>query len=362
MLNLFYSQVPPVSLKYEEIKCKRVLANYGIIDTQFWTNYCFDPYVNCEINCIYCHTSAHKCNLSRDFYSCIYAKTNAPQVLAKELESFKRKGVVRLSGNTDPYQPAEEKYRITRQILEVLENHNWPFAIGTKSDLILRDLDLISNAAQESRCCVSLTITTLDEKLARMLEPNAPSPKRRLDTVKRLSDNGINVGVWLVPLIPYITDSNENMSRIVESAVENGAKFILTGMLDMRGAIRFKKFLEENFAQFLPYYETLYEGRAMKPACGDIDETYLYTTYRRFISLCQKHKMLRYIPHFYTRKQALLFYIRNFSRFNGTPIFELTQLLNLMFPTKEFLQNIRVRFGNSKIGQTFLETFGYFPH
>ena len=351
-----------MSLKYEEVSCKSVLGNFGILDTQFWTNYCFDPYINCEFNCVYCHTAAHKCDSSRDFYASVYAKTNAPQVLAKELASFKRKSVLRLSGNTDPYQQAEKKYRITRQILEVLEEHNWPFAIGTKSDLVLRDLDLLSRASKKSRCCVSLTITTLDEKLAKLLEPNAPSPKRRLETVKQLSDNGITVGVWFIPLIPYVTDPKENMEGVVGAAVENGAKFVLSGMLDMRGSVRFKRFLEENFAQFAQEYERLYEGRAMRPACGDIDESYLYTTYRRFISVCQKYKMPKYIPHFYTRQQALLFYIRNFSRFRGTPLFEFTQILNLMFPSKEFLQTIRVRFGDNPLGKGVLAALGYFPH
>ena len=108
-----------MSLKYEEISCKSVLGNFGILDTQFWTNYCFDPYVNCEINCLYCHTAAHKCDLSRDFNSCIYAKTNAPQVLARELNWVKRKGVVSMGIAMDPYQPAEKKFCITQQILEV---------------------------------------------------------------------------------------------------------------------------------------------------------------------------------------------------------------------------------------------------
>jgi DNA repair photolyase len=351
----------PKPPKYEEINCKSVFGKFGILDTQFWTSYCFDPYNNCEFNCVYCHAAAHKCDGSRDFSAPVYVKRNAPQVLNKELSSFKRKGVVRLSLSTDPYQPAEEKYGVTRQILEVLKQHNWPFAIGTKSDLILRDLDLISQASQKSWCCVGITITTLDEKLAKLLEPNAPSPKKRLEAVRKLSDAGIKVGVWLIPLIPYVTDTEQNMSQVIEAAVDNGAKFVLSGMLDMRGSVRFTKFLEEHFEQIAPRYKTLYEGRPTHPSCGNMNEAYLYSAYERFISLCQKYKVENYIPHFYSRKQALLFYTHNFSRFEGAPFFGLTQSLNFLFPSKEVLQTIQIRFGERKLGKRVLKTLGYFP-
>lgn len=354
--------MPPMPIKYEEISCKSVLSNFGILDTRFWTSYCFEPYNNCEFNCVYCHAGTHKYDGFRDFSTPVYVKTNAPQVLAIELTKLKRKGVVRLSGNTDPYQPAEEKYRVTEQILEVLKEHNWPFAIGTKSDLILRDLNLISQASEKNWCCVALSITTLDENLAKLLEPNAPSPKRRLEAVRRLSDEGITAGVWLIPLIPYVTDSDENMARVVEAAVESGARFVLGGMLDMRGSVRFKRFLEEHFAQLVPRYERLYKGRRACPSCGDMDESYLYGVYSRFISLCQRYGVQRYVPHFYTRKQALLFYVRNFSRFRGTPVFESTQLLNFLFPFQEFLQTVLIKFGDWNLSRRFLEVLRYFPH
>jgi DNA repair photolyase len=310
---------------------------------------------------VYCHAAAHKYDGSREFSAPVYVKTNAPQVLTKELSTFKRKGVVRLSLSTDPYQPGEEKYRVTRQVLEVLKEHAWPFAIGTKSDLILRDLDLISQASKKSWCCIALTVTTLDENLAKRLEPNAPPPQRRLEAVRRLSDEGIMVGVWLIPLIPYVTDSDQNMSQVIEAAVENGARFVLTGMLDMRGSVRFTKFLKENYAQLATKYERLYEGRPTHPSCGNMDEAYLYSAYQRFISLCQRYKVENYIPHFYSRKQAFLFYIRNFSKFKGTPFFELNQSLNFLFPSKEVLQTIQIRFGERALSKGVLKALGYFP-
>ena len=134
--------------RYEEIACKSVLGSFGILDTRFWTKHCFDPYNNCEFSCVYCNTGTSRHNGLRNFFTPVYAKVNAPQVLARELTWLKRKGVVNMGLATDPYQPAEKKYCLTKQILEVLKEHNCPFAIGTKSDLILRDLDLISEASE----------------------------------------------------------------------------------------------------------------------------------------------------------------------------------------------------------------------
>ena len=126
-MKLKRDSMPPEAAKYKEINCKSVLGTFEMLKTQFWTSYCFDPYNNCEFNCMYCHTSAQKYEGSRDFSVPVYAKTNAPQILAKELSAFKRKGVVRLSLSTDPYQPAEKKYQITRQLLQVLNENGSAF-------------------------------------------------------------------------------------------------------------------------------------------------------------------------------------------------------------------------------------------
>ena len=347
--------------KYEEIACKRVIDSFGILGTRFWTRHCFDPYINCEFNCAYCDSGTQNREDFPDSSAPVYVKSNAPQVLAKELSGLKRKGVVNLGVHTDIYQPVEEKYRVSRQILEVLKEHNCPFAIGTKSDLVLRDLNLICEAAEKSWCCVSFSITTLDEKLARLLDPNAPSPKRRLEAIRRFSDEGIMTGIWLSPVIPYITDNYENMAGVIEAAVENGARFVLGGGLDMRDPIRFKRFLEEYFPEMTARYKGLYKW-ADKPKLHYPDEFYLYDLYKKFISICQKYGVENYLPHFYNRRQAWLFYVRNFSQFGGTPVFELTQLLNYLSPSKELLQRFNISFRDGDLSRGILRALGYFPH
>ena len=143
--------------EFKETNCKSALDSVGIIGTRLWTRHCFDPYINCQFNCVYCNmgTWRHQNNKS-SVPVCV--KINAPRVLARELDRLKMKGVVSLGVATDVYQPAEEKYRLTRKLLEVLKEHNCPFAIGTKSDLVLRDLDIISEASKKLWCNVSFSI------------------------------------------------------------------------------------------------------------------------------------------------------------------------------------------------------------
>lgn len=350
-----------MSIKYKEIACKSVLGNLGILNTRFWTKHCFDPYNNCEFNCVYCNTATSRHIGFKNFSAPVYAKVNAPHVLTRELACLKRKGIVSMGLAMDPYQPAEKKYRITQQILNVLKEHNCPFAIGTKSDLILRDLDLISQASQKSRCCVSLSITTLDEELAKLLEPNAPSPKRRLEVLKKFSNAGVTTGVWLSPIIPYVTDSDENMERVIEASVKNGAKFVLGGALDMRNPVGFNRFLEEHFPWLIPKYNRLYTGKDRTYTYYP-DEFYLYGLYKRFVTLCQKYGVESYMPHFHTRKQAMLFYVRNFSWSSGASVSELIPVLNYLPPTQELLQTVQLRCGNWRFSKSFLKALHYFPH
>lgn len=348
-------------VRYETIECKNVLKSLGILATRFWTRFSFDPYVNCELNCTYCNTGVgSNFNNEKDIPT-VYAKVNAPEILGKELDLAKRKAVFNMGVMVDPYQPAEEKYRITRKILEVLREHGCPFALGTKSDLILRDLDLIAEASEEVHCCIALSITTMDEKLAKLLEPNAPSPKKRLEVVNKLSREGVMVGVWLTPIIPQITDNDANITSVVKAAKENEAKFILGGALDMRASHKFQSFLKEHFTPHLSYYEKLYNWKNETSEYYPMD-FYLWKLYKKFISICQASGIERYIPHFHTRKQALLFYLQNFSRFKNSPIFELTQIFNYLPLSQDFLQIMQIRYGNNAFGKNFLKMSRYFPH
>jgi DNA repair photolyase len=347
--------------EYLKKDCKSVLGDTGILNTRFWTRHCFDPYDNCEFNCVYCNKATKRRQNSRNKSFPVYVKTNSVNLLTKELDRLKKKGIVSMGLLMDPYQPAEKKYHLTRRILKVLKDYDCPFAIGTKSDLILRDLDLIAEASKRPGCCVSLSITTLDEDLAKLLEPNAPSPKRRLEVVKELSNAGVTTGIWLSPIIPYITDSDENISSVIKGAVKNGAEFVLGGVLDMRNPVGFKLFLEEHFPRLIPKYDRLYKWRD-KSLTYYPNESYLYYLYKRFVSVCKRQGVENYMPHFQTRKQALLFFMRNLSWLNGEPVSELIPLLNYFPPAHELLQIIQLKCGDWSVGKSFLKAMRYFPH
>jgi len=185
-----------------------------------------NPYKGCEHGCVYCFARQTHAYLGLspglDFETKIFSKPDAPGLLRRELA---RRGyrcrVLALGANTDPYQPVERRLGITRGILEVLAEHNHPVSVVTKSDLVLRDLDLLAPLAQERLASVHVSITTLDLDLARRMEPRAPIPPRRLGAIRALAAAGVPVGVLASPMIPGLNDAE--LDRILEAAAEAGA-------------------------------------------------------------------------------------------------------------------------------------------
>ena len=257
-------------VEFEEIKAKSVLNRYKYRDNWFWCRYSINPYRGCQFACNYCDAITEKYLVherAEDFSRIIYVKTNAPELLGKEIKKAKR-DVVAMSGVTDPYQPAERKYEITRRILEVLNDNKFPVHIGTKSDLVLRDLDLLSEIAKNSWCAVTFTITTFREYLLSVLEPFAPTSEKRLEAMKRLNEAGVQAGVDFTPIIPYILDDEENIREVVEKASSAGAKYILPGAgmsLRSNQRTRFIQLLKEYWPDLMPKYETLYGNQESPP-------------------------------------------------------------------------------------------------
>ncbi|PHP67072.1 radical SAM protein [Zhengella mangrovi] len=185
-----------------------------------------NPYRGCEHGCVYCFarpTHAYMgLSAGLDFESRLFAKPDAPRLLAHELG---KKGyeprTIAIGTNTDPYQPIEKKWRVMREILEVLEAANHPVGIVTKSALVTRDIDILSRMAAKGLAKVALSVTTLDHRLSRTMEPRAASPARRLETMKQLSEAGIPVSVMAAPLVPGLND--HEVERILDSARAAGA-------------------------------------------------------------------------------------------------------------------------------------------
>ncbi len=211
-----------------------------------------NPYQGCEHGCVYCYARPSHAfiglSAGLDFETRIFAKTNAAALLRAELNRpAYRPAHIALGANTDPYQPAERKLEITRDILHTLADFNLPVAITTKSALVVRDIDILAPMAARGLARVFISLGTLDNGLARILEPRANSPARRLEAIRRLADAGIPVGVFTSPLIPGLND--KEMEKILEAAVQAGATqanyVILRLPLEVRDL--FVEWLEHHF-------------------------------------------------------------------------------------------------------------------
>ena len=232
-----------------------------------WT---INPYRGCEFGCKYCYARyTHEFMEiwdGRDFERKIYAKVGAPELLRAELRAAKERGLpIALGTATDPYQPAEKQFKITRRLLEVFaEFRGLEFSITTKSVLILRDLDLLGVVSKRHRFSVHLTVTTLDERLARLLEPKAPPPAKRLEAVRGLAEAGIHVGVNAMPILPGLNDSPAALESLPRAVAGAGAKFLYGSVLFLMPSAmkQFMPFMEEEFPRLVKQYRKLYAHSA----------------------------------------------------------------------------------------------------
>jgi DNA repair photolyase len=234
-----------------------------------WT---INPYRGCEFACKYCYARyTHEFMEMRDgldFEQKIYVKQHAASLLRQELRHVKPGETIAIGTATDPYQPAERKFEVTRGILEELALHSGlDLGIVTKSNMVLRDLDLLEQVARNNRLSVSLTITTLDADLARILEPRAPRPDLRLDAVRRLSQAGIRTGVSCCPVLPGLTDSPRNLEFVVRATAEAGGSYVFANPLFLKpcSAAVFLPFLEKEFPKLAESYRHRYAQRAFLP-------------------------------------------------------------------------------------------------
>ena len=231
-----------------------------------WT---VNPYRGCEFACKYCYARyTHEYMELRDplsFERQIYVKQHVAEQTRRDLKRVKPGEEIAIGTATDPYQPAERRYRATRSILEALaECRGLEIGLITKSTLILRDAELLREISQRSKLHVTLTVTTLHTELARILEPRAPRPDLRLDTLRQLALLGIRAGVSCAPVIPGITDSPRDLDALVRAAREAGASFLFANPLNLRPCsfAVFMPFLEEEFPALVAQYRERYGKRA----------------------------------------------------------------------------------------------------
>jgi DNA repair photolyase len=232
-----------------------------------WT---INPYRGCEFGCRYCYARyTHEfMGLTRweDFEEKIYMKRDAARTLERELASARVRGQsIALGTATDPYQPAERRFRVTRSLLTVLaQAQGLRLSITTKSDLVTRDIDLLRRIALRNSVHVNLTVTTLDRRLARLLEFRAPTPDLRLTAVRTLRDAGLAAGVTLSPILPEITDTPDNLESVVAAAQAHGATHLFWNVLFLKPSAQaaFYPLLEQHFPHLAERYAVRFSRSA----------------------------------------------------------------------------------------------------
>ncbi len=235
-----------------------------------WT---INPYRGCEFACKYCYARyTHEFMEMRDgvdFERKIYVKQHAAELLRQELRRVKPGEEIAIGTATDPYQPAEKRFEVTRAILEEMARHRGlEIGIVTKSNLVLRDIELLREVGRANRVAVSVTVTTMDAELARVLEPRAPRPDLRMEAVRKLNEAGVRAGVSCAPVLPGITDSAPGLDAVVQAAAEAGARHIFANPLFLKpcSAAVFLPFLQESFPELVESYRKRYGEKAFLPA------------------------------------------------------------------------------------------------
>jgi len=245
-----------------KIRAKTLLSHVKHPDTFFGLKYNMNLYRGCQHRCIYCD-SRSECYQIEDFDGEVLVKVNAIELLRKELASKRVKGVIGLGSMNDPYMPLEAEFNLAGRALEVIAEFGFPVHIITKSDLVLKDLETLHRISRVY-ATVSFTITTADDDLAAKVEPLAPRPSARLAAMRVLADNGIQTGVTMMPILPFIEDTEENLAAIVEKAAAAGASYILPSMgMTMRDRQRayYYRQLDRLFPGLRETYQRVYGDR-----------------------------------------------------------------------------------------------------
>jgi len=252
---------------------RSILNRHRKRDEWFLDDYSLNPYQLCEFNCIYCYIRGSKYgeNIGKE----PTVKINAPTLLEKELARAVRKwgyGFIALSSATEPWMNIERKYEVTRRCLEVIARFRFPVHCLTKSTLILRDLDILKEIDENAilpedlrgklrhRVLITVSLSTLDENIAEVFEAGAPSPNERLKVLQKVKEQGFYTGIAYIPVLPFISDSSEQLEEMIKVAGEIGADYIFVGALTLYGVGKelYYKVLEKHFPGLLPKYKSLF--------------------------------------------------------------------------------------------------------
>ncbi len=288
-----------------EINAKSILRIHKKIDSWFLSRFGMNIYRGCTHNCVYCDGRSEKYNVKGEFSSEVDVKINAQKILSRELDPKRKrvplkKGYVMLGGGVgDSYQSIEKKYELTRKTLELLYEKNFPVHVLTKSNLVERDIDILKKINEKNRAIVSFSFSSANDEICSVFEPGAPSPKKRLETLEMVKKQGITIGMFLLPVIPFITDTQKVMDYTIKKAKKIGIDFIIFGgmtLKDGRQKDYFYNVLKKTYPDLLVEYNNIYR----EDKWGSPNNDYYQSINQTFDIISKQYNIPKRIPpHLY---------------------------------------------------------------
>jgi DNA repair photolyase len=288
-------------VRVKEIKAKSILRKGKKVDSWFLINYGMNFYRGCAHNCVYCDGRSEGYYVDGEFGAEVTVKVNAIDILKKELDPKRKRIPLKhyfvglVGGVGDSYQPLEKKYKLTRQALNLFLIKKFPVHILTKSTLVERDIDIIKKINVQNRAIVSFSFSSVNDKISSVFEPGVPAPSERLKTLSKFKKEGIACGMYLMPVIPFVTDTADIMEETISKAKEMELDFIVFGGMTLKEGRQkesFMKTLKENYPEFLPHYANIY----LKSKWGEPTQEYAQSINQTFNLLSKKYKIPRRIP------------------------------------------------------------------
>ena len=280
----------------KEIQAKSILRKHKRIDSWFVSCYGMNFYRGCAHNCVYCDGRNEKYQVEGEFGDKVEVKVNSIEILRKELDPKKKRVPLKKcfmmvgGGVGDSYQAVEKKYQLTRQALELLLEYNLPAHVLTKSTLIERDMDLLKQINEQNRAIVNFSFSSVDDQISALFEPGVPSPSRRLETIVKFKQAGIPCGLFLMPVIPFITDTPEQIDRTLRTAKEIGIDYLIfSGMTLKAGKQKdyFLNVLKKYYPSLISEYQHIYQPNQWGQAIDD----YYASIHQTFFAIAKKYQI-----------------------------------------------------------------------
>jgi len=284
-----------------EIEAKSILRKHDKIDSWFISHYGMNLYRGCIHNCVYCDGRSEKYYVDGEFGCDVAVKVNAVEVLRREFDPrrkrtpFKKSFIMIGGGVGDSYQSAEKKYQLTRKVLGLMYESNFPVHLLTKSTLVRRDIDILKKINEKNRVIVSFSFSSADDEISAIFEPGVPPPSERLETIEFFKNEGIACGMFLLPVIPFVTDNPELMEKTIRMADNVGVDFIIFGGMTLKDGKQKEYFFEKlqgDYLGLIPRYQSIYQGDKWGNAVG---EYYDYIN-KTFNTIAKKYKIPKRIP------------------------------------------------------------------